>query len=94
MARKRVLPESVQELIRWRWAQRPTIKSLSDEYGVSKSCIADILNPKLRLRRKRKYQNQKKGEYEGPVESIMANGGAARKLTLSGGRRMAMKMES
>lgn len=69
MARTRQLPESVQELIRWRWSQRPTLKSLADEYKVSQSCISDILNPNLRKRRKRKYQDGKREEYQGPVES-------------------------
>jgi hypothetical protein len=65
MARGRQLSESVQELIRWRWSQRPTIKSLAEEYKVSRSCISDILNPKLRNRRRRKYHDGKKEEYQG-----------------------------
>ncbi len=58
MARTRQLPDFTQELIRWRWESRPTIKSLAAEYHVSISCISDILNPELRNRRRRKYKEK------------------------------------
>lgn len=71
MARTRQLPEFTQELIRWRWNIRPTIKSLAAEYHVSISCISDILNPELRKRRRKK---PKKAEYEGPAGGCQSDG--------------------
>jgi hypothetical protein len=87
MARTRQLPDFTEELIRWRWSHRPTLKSLADEYHVSVSAIKDAINPKLRKRGRKK---PKKVEYEGPAGGCQ-NGGAAKKLTLGGGRRMPSK---
>jgi predicted transcriptional regulator len=81
MARTRQLPEFIQELIRWRWSQKPTLKSLADEYGVSQSCISDILNPKLRLRRRRKYHDDKRPEQEVAIEAIPVCSYSARKVS-------------
>lgn len=81
MANKQKIPEGQQELIRWRWSNRPTIKSLATEYGVSTSCIADILEPKLRNRRKKKYAESKKLEKEGPTSSDLQHTYSARKAS-------------
>jgi hypothetical protein len=88
MARTRQLPDFTEELIRWRWSQRPTHQSLADEYHVSVAAIKDAINPKLRKRGRK----PKKAEYEGPAGGCQ-NGGAAKKLTLGGGRRMASKVD-
>lgn len=67
MARGRALPESVQELIRWRWSQRPTLKSLAAEYHVSQSCIKDALTPHLRQRYKRRKEKCTKEDVQPTV---------------------------
>lgn len=77
MARNRQLSDFTEELIRWRWSQRPTLQSLADEYHVSVSAIKDAINPKLRKRGRRK---QKKSEYEGPACSSGAVVYPARKV--------------
>lgn len=82
MARGRALPDFTQELIRWRWDQRPTLKSLADEYQVSQSCISDILNPELRKRRSKKYKDKMKAkEREGPTGSDLQHTYSARKVS-------------
>jgi hypothetical protein len=81
MARTRQLPEFTQELIRWRWNIRPTIKSLAAEYKVSISCISDILNPELRKRRRKKYREGRKVEQEVVIEVIPVHSYPARKVS-------------
>lgn len=81
MARTRQLPEYTQELIRWRWSQKPTLKSLADEYGVSQSCISDILNPKLRERRRKEYRKGRKSDQEAVIEAIQVCSYPARKVS-------------
>ena len=79
MANTQKIPEGQQELIRWRWKTRPTIKSLAAEYQVSVSCIADILEPGLRDRRRKKYSEGKKVESEVVIDAIPVCSYSARK---------------
>jgi hypothetical protein len=81
MPRPRILSPFVQELIRWRWESRPTIKSLAAEYGVSHSNISDIINPELRKRRSKKYKEGKKVEQEVVIEAIPVHSYPARKVS-------------